>query len=38
MEYYSKCNVCGNIYCYTDADISENKRQAFISGMSAIGE
>lgn len=36
-EYYSKCNVCGKISCYNDADIKNNNRQALVSGLSALG-
>lgn len=37
MEYYRKCNVCGNIACYTDQDLRNNNSQAMISGMAALG-
>ncbi len=36
MEYYSKCNVCGKISCYTDNDIKENNRQSLVAGLSAL--
>lgn len=37
MEYYRRCNVCGNIACYTDQDLRNNNSQAMISGMAALG-
>ena len=37
MEYVRKCNVCGKIYCYTDEDIEESRRNAKLSMVSAIG-
>lgn len=36
MEYYSKCNVCGKITCYTDKDLKENNKQSIITGLAAI--
>lgn len=36
MEYYSKCNVCGKITCYTDKDLKDNNKQSLISGLAAL--
>ncbi len=36
MEYYSKCNVCGKISCYTDVDLKENTSQQIAAGLTAI--
>ena len=36
MEYYSKCNVCGKITCYTDNDLKNNKDHAFITTLASI--
>ncbi len=37
MEYRKKCNVCGNIFCYTDQDISNNRMSSGLEAISAIG-
>ena len=36
MEYYSKCNVCGKITCYTDKDLKDNAKNSLIAGLAAI--
>lgn len=36
MEYYSKCNVCGKITCYTDKDLKDNTKNSLIAGLAAI--
>ena len=36
MEYYSKCNVCGKITCYTDKDLKDNVKNSLIAGFAAI--
>ena len=36
MEYYSKCNVCGKITCYTDKDLKNNKTNSIIAGLAAL--
>ena len=37
MEYYSRCNVCRKISCYTDADLKNNKTQQKIAAWAALG-
>lgn len=37
MEYKMKCNVCGKVYCYTDEDLKNNKHNAAMSAISAVG-
>lgn len=37
MEYRRKCNVCGNIWCYTDKDLNENVKNAAMGTISAVG-
>lgn len=36
MEYYSKCNVCGKIICYTDKDLKDNAKNSLIAGLAAM--
>ena len=39
-EYRSRCNVCGKIFCYTEADLAKNKSNtlvATVSSLSALG-
>lgn len=37
MEYRRKCTVCGKIYCYTDADLSNNRLNSASAAISALG-
>ena len=37
MEYIKKCNVCGNIWCYTDQDIKDNAKNSAVAAISALG-
>ena len=37
MEYRSKCNVCGRIFCYTDKDIKNSNTAALLSAISDFG-
>lgn len=37
MEYRKKCNVCGNVFCYTDEDVRKNNTSALMSTISGIG-
>ena len=36
-EYRMRCNVCGQIFCYTDEDLAKNSENAGMSAISAIG-
>ena len=36
-ERRMRCNVCGNVFCYTYSDIKANKRQAGLAALSAVG-
>jgi hypothetical protein len=36
-EYRMKCNVCGNIFCYTLKDIKENDRKQMTASLGALG-
>lgn len=36
MEYYSKCNICGKITCYTDKDLKDNNKQSLVAGLAAL--
>ena len=36
MEYKKRCRTCGRIFCFTDADVSENNKNATIATISAI--
>ena len=29
MEYYRRCNVCGDIFCYTTSDLKNNLSKYF---------
>ena len=37
MEYRKICNVCHNIWCYTDNDVKENARNATVGALASIG-
>lgn len=37
MEHRLKCNVCGKIWCFSDADIKNNINNSALSGLAAIG-
>ncbi len=37
MEYRKICNVCHNIWCYTDDDLKENNKNATIGALASIG-
>jgi hypothetical protein len=37
MEYKKLCKTCGKVYCYTDEDLKNNKQNAAMSAISAIG-
>ena len=40
VETRKRCNVCGNIFCFTPADLDRNARkesQAFMSALGSIG-
>lgn len=37
MEYRKRCNVCGKIFCYTAADLNENKSNAGMAALSSFG-
>lgn len=36
-ERRMRCNVCGNVFCYTYSDIKANNRQAGLAALSAVG-
>lgn len=36
-EHRMRCNVCGHIFCYTDADLKKNVENAGIGTISALG-
>lgn len=36
-EHRMRCNVCGHIFCYTDADVKENASNASMGAIAAIG-
>lgn len=41
MEHRRKCNVCGKVYCFTDADLKRNvklAKQAVSSSILGVGE
>ena len=37
MEYRMKCDVCGNIFCYTDEDLKKNEDNAKMARINALG-
>lgn len=37
MEYKMKCNVCGQIFCYTDEDLKKNASNAGMAALSSLG-
>ena len=37
MEYYRRCNVCGDIFCYTTSDLKNNLSNSLVSSMAAVG-
>lgn len=37
MEYRRRCTVCGKIYCYTSADLSDNSINSVSATISAVG-
>lgn len=37
MEYKKKCNVCGQIFCYTDEDLKNNASNAGLAALEALG-
>lgn len=37
MEYRKICNVCHNIWCYTDNDIKENAKNAAVGALASLG-
>ena len=37
MEYRKICNVCHNIWCYTDNDVKENAKNAAVGALASIG-
>jgi len=37
QEFRTKCNVCGNIFCYTQADLKRNSRLATSGVLSSLG-
>lgn len=37
MEHIRICNVCHNVYCFTDAEIEANKSNSTMTAISAIG-
>ncbi len=36
-EYRIRCNVCGNIYCFTGKDLKENQKAAKSAALSSVG-
>ena len=36
-EHRMRCNVCGNIFCYTQQDIDDNVNNILVSALSTIG-
>ena len=38
MEYRKICNVCHNIWCYTDNDVKENAKNLFFPLSHALME
>lgn len=36
-EYRMRCNVCGNIYCFTGKDLKENQKAAKSAALSSVG-
>ncbi len=36
MEYRKICNVCGQVFCYDDKDVSENKTNAALGVLSSV--
>ncbi len=37
-EYQLRCNVCGNVYCFTNKDLKDNIQSVKLAKMSAVGE
>lgn len=37
MEYRKICNICHNIWCYTDNDVKENTKNAAVGALASIG-
>lgn len=37
MEYIRKCNICGNIWCYTDKDIKKSRNNGITALLSSVG-
>lgn len=37
MEYIRKCNICGNIWCYTDKDIKKSRNNGVTALLSSVG-
>ena len=37
MEYRLRCKVCGKVYCFSDDDLSNNKTNAKLATISAVG-
>ena len=37
IEYRKRCNVCGHIFCYNEADIKKNQSNAKAAVLSSIG-
>ena len=37
MEYRKICNVCHNVWCYSDEDVKENAKNALSSTLASIG-
>ena len=35
-EIRKKCNVCGHIFCYTQADLEENRKKLLSAGLSSL--
>ena len=41
IEYRKRCNICGHIFCYNEADIKKNKsnaKSAFWSSIASMGQ
>ncbi|MBR0536250.1 MAG: SHOCT domain-containing protein [Clostridia bacterium] len=36
-EHRMRCNVCGHIFCYTDADVKKNKSNSNMAALNAVG-
>lgn len=37
-EIRKRCNVCGNVFCYTEKDIKDNNFNQFVSGLTGLAQ